>query len=76
MTMHLNRIAFLVRRDGYEQARRWVERTLAIYLEAEKTPSSHVSKPEFRRQVEAEMEEFRTWLNKATPAKPLGQFKD
>ncbi len=56
------RIEFLVRRDGVEQARAWVERTLKLYREAIAS-GSHAASPAYRPLFEQSIRDFEIWLN-------------
>ncbi|HSD44583.1 MAG TPA: hypothetical protein VLD36_22295 [Burkholderiales bacterium] len=56
------RIEFLLARDGREQTRAWVARTLALYREALASASSHASISEYRPRFEAAVREFEEWL--------------
>jgi hypothetical protein len=56
-----DRIEFLVRRDGKEQARAWVERTLRLYREAI-TSGSHAAEGEYRPLFEQSIRDFEDWL--------------
>lgn len=56
------RIEFLVRRDGVEQARAWVERTLKLYREAIAS-GSHAASPAYRPFFEQSIRDFENWLN-------------
>jgi hypothetical protein len=56
------RIELLVREEGIEKAREWVERTLKIYREAVASPSSHASTKEYRPLFQQSIREFEEWL--------------
>lgn len=56
------RIELLVRRDGVEQARAWVERTLKLYREAIASASGHAATKEYRPLFEQSIREFEDWL--------------
>jgi hypothetical protein len=56
------RIEFLVRRDGIEEARAWVERTLRLYREAI-AAGSHAATKEYRPLFEQSIRDFENWLN-------------
>lgn len=56
-----NRIELLVRRDGIEQARAWVERTLKLYREAIAS-GSHAATKEYRPLFEQSIRDFEDWL--------------
>lgn len=58
----IGRIRFLLERDGYSQARLWVERTLTIYRAAVRRPQCHASLPEYRSRFEAAILAFSIWL--------------
>lgn len=55
------RIEFLLRRDGYEKTRKWVERTIAIYR-AELDHGHQGSDPAYRPRFEKAVREFEEWL--------------
>jgi hypothetical protein len=57
-----NRIEFLIKRDGLEQTRGWVESTLSIYCEAVENPKSHASKSEYRPVFKTAIKELNEWL--------------
>ena len=57
-----NRIKFLIKRDGLEQARGWVESTLSIYREAVENPKSHASKSEYKPVFQTAIKELSEWL--------------
>jgi hypothetical protein len=59
------RIDFLVRRDGPEEARAWVERTLNLYRAAITSHTSHASTNEYRPLFEQSIREFEAWLNES-----------
>jgi hypothetical protein len=56
------RIGLLVRRDGAEEARAWVERTLKLYREAIASGTSHAATKEYRPLFEQSIREFEDWL--------------
>lgn len=56
------RIEFLLRRDGYEKTRKWVERTTAIYR-AELDHGHQGSDPAYRPRFEKAVREFEEWLS-------------
>ncbi|MGH8255459.1 MAG: hypothetical protein ACRET0_04535 [Steroidobacteraceae bacterium] len=56
------RIGLLLRRDGHELARSWVERTVRIYETAILDSHGHASDPFYRPLFERAIEEFRAWL--------------
>jgi hypothetical protein len=55
------RIELLVRRDGAEQARAWVERTLKLYREAIAS-GSHAASDAYRPRFEQSIRDFEAWL--------------
>lgn len=57
-----DRIAFLLRRDGPEKTRQWVERTAAIYREALAHREHYASGPAYRPLFERAVREFEEWL--------------
>jgi hypothetical protein len=56
------RIAFLLRREGYEKTRMWVERTAAIYREALAHRGHYACDPAYRPLFEKAAREFEEWL--------------
>ncbi len=56
------RITFLLRRDGYEKARIWIERTAAIYREALAHREHYACDPAYRPIYEKAVQEFEEWL--------------
>jgi hypothetical protein len=58
------RIEFLLKRDGPEATRAWVERTLAIYRAAVRYPASHTADSLYRLRFEQAIQEFEQWLAK------------
>lgn len=56
------RIEFLLRRDGREATRVWVERTLGIYRQALADAGSHARDPVYRPRFEQSVREFEAWL--------------
>lgn len=67
MTAEIERIRFLIARDGEEAARAWVRRTLGIYRDALRNRSSHATAPEFRPLFEQAVRDFETWLAEREP---------
>jgi hypothetical protein len=55
------RIELLLRRDGYDATRAWVERTLDIYRAAT-LPGRHGSDSSYRALFERSISEFEAWL--------------
>ena len=55
------RIGLLLRRDGYEKTRKWVERTVEIYR-AELDHGHQGSDPAYRPRFEKAVSEFQEWL--------------
>lgn len=51
-----------MRRDGIEQARAWVERTLKLYREAIASSGSHAATKEYRPLFEQSIRDFEDWL--------------
>lgn len=76
MPREQHRIDFLIQRDGYERARKWVERTLELYRDAVATSSSHASLPEYRRGFEQAIDEFQAWLTQPTGSGGPGRRRD
>jgi len=58
----IERIKFLIERDGETAARAWVERTLGIYREAISKPGSHASIAAYRPLFEDSIRVFEAWL--------------
>jgi hypothetical protein len=56
------RIDFLVRRNGVEDACAWVERTLELYQRAITSSTSHAATSEYRPRFEQSIREFKAWL--------------
>lgn len=52
------RIKFLLRRDGYEATRKWVERTLAMYRAELGRQSSYATDSTYRPRFEKAVREF------------------
>lgn len=61
-----NRIELLVRRDGIDKARTWVERTLKLYRDAIAS-GSHAATNEYRPLFEQSIREFEEWLSGGSP---------
>jgi hypothetical protein len=62
-----HRIEFLVRRDGEESARAWVERTLKLYREAIAS-GGYAASNAFRPLFEQSIREYEDWLRvKSSP---------
>ncbi len=59
----LERIEFLLRRDGYEAARNFVEITLHTYRTALARPEHYASTPHYRWRFEQAVNEFQQWLD-------------
>jgi len=57
------RIAFLLRRDGPEATRAWVERTIRIYRDQVARPRSYASDSTYRPRFERAIREFEEWLS-------------
>jgi len=64
------RIEFLLRRDGYEATRTWVETTLHTYRSALERPGSHARDPAYRPLFEKSVREFQQWLDTSAPGAP------
>jgi hypothetical protein len=62
VALEKQRIELLVRRDGVEAARAWVERTLRLYREAIASGTSHASMKEYRPLFEQSIRDFEDWL--------------
>ncbi|MGH8218797.1 MAG: hypothetical protein ACREUT_09570 [Steroidobacteraceae bacterium] len=56
------RIAFLLRREGHENTRTWVERTAAIYREALAHREHFASDSAYRPLFEKAVRELEEWL--------------
>ncbi len=61
------RIQFLLRRDGYEASRAWVECTLNTYREALERRGSYVADATYRPLFEKSVREFQEWLISSSP---------
>ncbi|HEX5461000.1 MAG TPA: hypothetical protein VFX20_13605 [Steroidobacteraceae bacterium] len=57
-----DRIAFLLKRDGLEAARAWVERTVAIYRRALADPKHYANDSSYNPRFERAVREFEEWL--------------
>lgn len=55
------RIEFLLRRDGFEATRKWVERTVGIYRAALEH-GGYGTDPIYRLRLERAVREFEEWL--------------
>ena len=62
------RIELLVRRDGVQQAREWVARTLALYRQAIASGASHAATADYRPRFEQSIREFEAWLTEKSCA--------
>ena len=58
----MQRIEFLVKRDGPAATHTWVERTLKMYRAAVKDSHSHASTVHYRPLFEASINTFEKWL--------------
>ena len=56
------RIGFLCRRDGYEQTRGWVVRTVHLYRAALDHHKHYATDPTYRPLFEKAVAEFEQWL--------------
>jgi len=56
------RIAFLLKRDGLEATRAWVERTLGIYRRALADPKHFANDSSYKPRFERAVREFEEWL--------------
>lgn len=56
------RIEFLLRRDGYEATRKWVERTAGLYRAALGQRHHYAATHHFRPLFESAVREFESWL--------------
>ncbi len=56
------RIEFLLKRDGLEATRAWVERTVAIYRRALADPRNYASDSSYKPHFERAVREFEAWL--------------
>jgi hypothetical protein len=65
------RIDFLVRRDGVEDARAWVERTLKLYRQAIASGTGHAATSEYRPRFEQSIREFKAWLESEKQGKAV-----
>jgi hypothetical protein len=56
------RIGFLLRRDGYQETRKWVERTAGVYRDALGHTNHYAADPAYRPLFEKAAREFEEWL--------------
>ena len=56
-----DRIDFLLRRDGLEATRKWVERTIGLY-KAELARRGYCTDPVYRARFETAVQQFEYWL--------------
>ena len=56
------RIELLLRRDGAEETRKWVERTAGLYRDALGHRASYAADPVYRPIFEQAVREFEEWL--------------
>ncbi|HWF97648.1 MAG TPA: hypothetical protein VN691_00545, partial [Steroidobacteraceae bacterium] len=56
------RIEFLLRRDGHEATRKWVERTLGLYRAEIGRRGSYATDATYRPRFEKAIREFEEWL--------------
>ena len=56
------RIELLLRRDGTEETRKWVERTAGLYREALRMRGTYATDPIYRPIFERAVREFEEWL--------------
>jgi hypothetical protein len=63
----LERIEFVVHRDGEDEATKWVRKTLDIYRHALADRRSHASLPQYRPLFEDSIRTFEAWLQANTP---------
>lgn len=56
------RIAFLLKRDGFEATRAWVERTVAIYRCALDDSKHYANDSSYKPRFERALREFEEWL--------------
>ena len=59
------RIEFLLRRDGYEATRKWVERTVGLYRAEIGRRGSYATDGTYRPRFERAIREFEEWLGSA-----------
>lgn len=74
MASEQHRISFLIQRDGYEQARQWVDNTLTLYRDAAASAASHASYTDYQSEFHQAIDEFQAWLKTSSPERPMGQF--
>ena len=67
MTPEIERINFLLHRDGPEMTKAWVQSTLNIYQMAIASPSSHASHSDYKPLFFRSIREFEDWLEKLDP---------
>lgn len=56
------RIAFLLKRDGHEATRKWVERTIDLYRAQIGPRGSYTTDATYRPRFEKAIREFEEWL--------------
>ena len=56
------RIELLLKRDGLEATRAWVECTLTIYRQALADPRNYANDPSYKPIFERAVREFEEWL--------------
>ncbi len=61
------RIEFLLRRDGLDATRAWVERTSKMYRDQLARPGSYAVDVTYRPRFEKAVREFEEWLSRDTP---------
>jgi len=57
------RIELLLKRDGLEATRAWVERTVAIYRRALAEPKHYANDSSYKPRFERAVREFEEWLS-------------
>ncbi len=62
----LERIDFLLHRDGQEVTRAYVQVTLHTYCSALARPEHYASTPYYRWRFEQAVQEFQQWLDEAS----------
>lgn len=61
------RIEFLLRRDGYDETQKWVQRTTGLYRHALTQRSHYATDPVYRPLFEKAVREFEEWLDSSSP---------
>ena len=70
------RIEFLLRRDGYETTRKWVERTIGLYRAEIGPRGSYATDATYRPRFEKAIREFEDWLGSAPKERARSMQQD